>query len=75
MSSIVLNGACVCVIFENALKRGQCGGNLCNNPCWDVYKGVCLLKRFSFVFESRFESVVKCGLKNRQVFCFASWFK
>ena len=57
--------------FENVLKRGQCGGNLCNDPCWDVYKGVCLLKRFSFVFESCFESVVMCGLENRQVFCFA----
>ena len=30
--------------FENVLKRGQCGGNLCNDPCLDVYKGVCLLK-------------------------------
>ena len=50
--------------FENVLKIGQCGGNLCNDPCWDVYKGVCLLKRFSFFFfESRFESVVMCGLK------------
>ena len=44
---------CVCG-FENVLKRGQCSGNLCNDPCWDVYKGVCLLKRFSFVFESLF---------------------
>ena len=48
--------------FENVLKRSQCGGNLCNDPCGDVYKDVRLLKRFSFVFESCFESVVMCGL-------------
>ena len=30
------------------------------------------LKRCFKVFESCFESVVMCGLKNRQVFCFAS---
>ena len=54
------------------LKRSQCGGNLCNDPCGDVYKDVCLLKRFSFVFESSFESVVGCGFEIRQVFCFAS---
>ena len=58
---------CVCG-FENVLKRSQCGGNLYNDPCGDVYKDVCLLKRFSFVFESCFESVVMCGLENRQVF-------
>ena len=51
--SIVLNGACVCG-FENVLKRSQCGGNLCNDPCGDIYKDVRLLKRFSFVFESLF---------------------
>ena len=62
---------CVCG-FENVLKRSQCGGNLCNDPCGDVYKDVCLLKRFSFVFESCFESVVLCGFEIRQVFCFAS---
>ena len=38
------------VILENVLKRSQCGGNLCNDPCWDVYKDVRLLKRFSFLF-------------------------
>ena len=59
--------------FENVLKRNQCGGNLCNDPCWDVYKDVCLLKRFSFVFESCFESVVRCVLENRQVFCFCKF--
>ena len=63
---------CVCV-FENVLKRSQCGGNLCNDPCWDVYKDVCLLKRFSFVFEDCFESVVRCVLENRQVFCFCKF--
>ena len=62
-------------MFENVLKRGQCGGNLCNDPCWDVYKYVCPLKRFSFIFESCFEScVVEWVLKIRQV-CFASLIK
>ena len=37
---------CLVCGFENVLKRGQCGGNLCNDPCGDVYKGVCLLKSF-----------------------------
>ena len=60
---------CVCG-FENVLKKMPCLGNLCNNSCWDVYKGVCLLKRFSFVFEDCFESVVRCVLENRQVFFF-----
>ena len=56
-------------MFENVLKRGQWGGNLCNDPCWDVYKGVCLLKRFSMFFGSYFENVfVRCGFENRQVF-------
>ena len=59
-------------VLKMFLKRGQCGGNLCNDPCGDVYKDVCLLKRFSFVFESCFESVVRCGFEIRQVFCFAS---
>ena len=60
-------------VLKMFLKRGQCGGNLCNDPCGDVYKDVCLLKRFSFVFESCFESVVMCGFfEIRQVFCFAS---
>ena len=63
----------LCVWFlKMFLKRGQCGGNLCNDPCGDVYKDVGLLKKFSFVFESCFESVVMCDFEIRQVFCFAS---
>ena len=58
--------------FENILKRGQCDGNLCNDLCGDVYEDVCLLKRFSFAFESSFESVVLCGFEIRQAFCFTS---
>ena len=61
-----------CVGLKMFLKRGQCGGNLCNDPCGDVYKNVCLLKGFSFVFESCFESVVMCDFEIRQVFCFSS---
>ena len=35
----------VCVCFENVLKRGHHCGNLCNDYCLNVYKGVCLLKK------------------------------
>ena len=43
---------CVLVmwVLKVFLKRCQCGGNLCNDPCGDVYKDVCLLKKFSFCF-------------------------
>ena len=64
----------VCVWFlKIILKKGQCGGNLCNDPCGDVYKDVCLLKEFSFVFESCFESVVMCDFEIRQVFWFCKF--
>ena len=59
--------------FENVLKRSQCGGNLCNDPCWDVYKRCMSFEKVFNVFESCFESVVMCGLKNRQVFCFCKF--
>ena len=39
--------------FKNILKRGLCLGNLCNDSCLNVYKGVCLLKNVS-MFESLF---------------------
>ena len=35
---------CVCG-FENVLKKRPCLGNLCNDSCLNIYKGVCLLKR------------------------------
>ena len=38
---------CVCG-FENVLKRGHHWGNLCNDSCLNVYKGV-------FVFLKRFQ--------------------
>ena len=59
----------MCVVLKMFLKRGQCGGNLCNDPCWDVYKGVCLLKRFSMFLKVCFESVLMCVLKNGKCFC------
>ena len=55
------------MVLKDVLKRGHRCGNLCNDPCGDVYKDVCLLKRFSFVFESCFESVVMCDFEIRQV--------
>ena len=62
--------------FESILKRGLCLGYLCNDLCGDVYKDVCLLKRFSFVFESYFESVVMCVFfEIGKCFCFASLIK
>ena len=39
--------------FESILKRGLCLGNLCNDSCLNVYKGVCVLKNVS-MFESLF---------------------
>ena len=45
--------------FENILKRGLCLGNICNDSCLNIYKGVCLLKNVS-MFESLFcENVLK----------------
>ena len=61
------------MVFENVLKKMPCLGNPCNNSLLECFtKDVCLLKRFSFVFESCFESVVLCGFEIRQAFCFAS---
>ena len=64
----------LCVVFENVLKRGHHCGNLCNDSCFNVYKGVfCLLKSFQ-CFESRvlklccevcFENSKDVCLKNR----------
>ena len=37
----------LCVwFFENVLKRGHRCGKLCNDSCLNIYKGVCLLKRY-----------------------------
>ena len=44
---------------------------VCGFECFT--KVFVFLKRCFNVFESCFESVVMCDLKNRQVFCFASW--
>ena len=62
---------CFVCVFENVLKRGHCCGSRCNDPCWDVCKGVCLLKRFSMFLEIVFENVLwSVVLKNRQGFLF-----
>ena len=52
--------------FESILKRGLCLGNLCNDSCLNVYKGVCLLKNIS-MFESLFGKcfeIVLCVFEN-----------
>ena len=36
---------CFMCCFENVLKRGHRCGNLCNDSCLNIFKGVCLLKR------------------------------
>ena len=54
-----------CVGFENILKRSQCGGNLCNDPCWDVYKGVLSFEKFSMF--------LKVVLKVCCDVCFEKW--
>ena len=40
------------MVFEDVLKRGHCCGNLCNDPCLNVYKGVLSFEKFS-MFESK----------------------
>ena len=35
---------CVCG-FENALKKRPCLGNLCNDSCLNICKGVCLFEK------------------------------
>ena len=59
--------------FENILKRGLCVGNLCNDSCLNIYKGVCLFEKIIQCFESCFEIVLKlfCEvcLKMTRMFC------
>ena len=45
---------CVCG-FENVLKKMPCLGNLCNDSCLNIYKGVCLFEKIFQCFESCFE--------------------
>ena len=58
--------------FESILKRGLCLGNLYNDSCLNVYKGVCLLENVS-MFESLLGNVLKlcCDvfLKIARMFC------
>ena len=41
------------MVFENVLKRGHRCGNLCNDSCLNVYKGVLSFEKIS-MFESLF---------------------
>ena len=63
----------VCVGLKNILKRSQCGGNLCNDLCWDVYNGVYLFeKMFQNVFgEFVLKVFVECGFE-KEASVFAS---
>ena len=36
----------MCVVLKDVLKRGHCFGNLCNDPCLNVYKGVLSFEKF-----------------------------
>ena len=64
----------MCVDFENVLKKMPCLGNPCNNSLLECFtKGVCLFEKMFQGFESCFESVVRCVLENRQVFCFCKF--
>ena len=58
--------------FEQVLKEMPCIGYPCNNSLLECFtKGVCLFeKMFQGFLKVCFESVVMCGLKNRQVFLF-----
>ena len=50
---------CVCG-FENVLKKMPCLGNLCNDSCLSIYKGVCLFEKIIQCFESCLEIVWRC---------------
>ena len=45
--------------FENVLKKMPCLGNLCNDSCLNIYKGVCLFEKMIQCFEICFEIVLK----------------
>ena len=49
---------CVCG-FENVLKNMPCLGNLCNDSCLNIYKGVCLFEKIIQCFASFFDQVTK----------------
>ena len=48
----------VCVCFENVLKKMPCLGNLCNDSCLNIYKGVSLFEKIFQCFESCFGIVL-----------------
>ena len=58
---------CMCG-FKNVLKRGHRCGNLCNDSCLNIYKGVCLLKRcfnvWKFDLWKCFKIVLWCIFEN-----------
>ena len=39
------------MVLKDVLKRGHRCGNLCNDSCLNIYKGVCLLKRYFNVWK------------------------
>ena len=45
--------------FENVLKKMPCLGNLCNDSCLNIYKGVCLFEKMFQCFGSCFEIVLE----------------
>ena len=62
---------CVCG-FENVLKKMPCLGNLCNDSCFNIYKGVCIFEKIIQCFESCFEVVLWSVFEKRQG-CFQSF--
>ena len=42
----------VCVVFENVLKKMPCLGNLCNDSCLNIYKGVLSFENIFQCFKS-----------------------
>ena len=41
------------MVLKDVLKRGHCCGNLCNDSCLNVYKGVFVFFEKFSMFESR----------------------
>ena len=53
----------LCVCLKDILKRGHCCGNLCNDPCFNVYKGVLSFEKFFNVLKVVLKLCVECGFE------------
>ena len=59
---------CVCG-FENVLKKMPCLGNLCNDSCLNIYKGVCLFEKIFQCLKVVLKLCCEVCLKMERMFC------